>query len=76
MGSFPCWLSGRVWGRVLFGHFLGFYGPNDNNVRRRIWDELIGIQQYWDVLWCYIGDFNIVHFPSEWLGDLHPTSTM
>ena len=35
-----------------------------------MWDELIGIQQYCDVPWCYTGDFNIVHFPSERLGGL------
>ena len=33
-----------------------------------MWDELIGIQQLWDVPWCYIEDFNIIHFQSEWLG--------
>ena len=34
-----------------------------------MWDELIEIQQLWEVPWCYIGDFNIVRFPSERLGD-------
>ena len=24
---------------------FGVYGPNDNNVRGQMWDELIGIQQ-------------------------------
>ena len=24
----------------------GFYGPNDNNERGHMWDELVGIQQY------------------------------
>ena len=24
----------------------GVYGPNDNNERRHMWDELVGIQQY------------------------------
>jgi len=47
----------------------GVYGPNDNNMTGQTWDELIGIQQYWDVPWCYVRDFNIVHFPSECLGD-------
>ena len=28
----------------------------------------MGIQQLWEVPWCYIGDFNIVCFPSERLG--------
>ena len=43
----------------------GVYGLNDNNLREHMWDELIGIQQLWDVPWCYIGDFNIIRFPSE-----------
>ena len=41
-----------------------------------MWDELIGIQHYWDVPWCYIRDFNIIHFPSEWLGGLRLTLAM
>ena len=46
----------------------GVYVPNDNNMRGQTWDELIGIQQYWDVPWCHVRDFDIVHFPSECLG--------
>ena len=41
-----------------------------------MWDELIGIQQYWDVPWCYIRDFNIIRLPSEWLGGLRLTLAM
>ena len=41
-----------------------------------MWDELIGIQQLWDVPWCYIGDFNIIRFPSERLGRSHLTPAM
>ena len=41
-----------------------------------MWDELIGIQQYWDVPLCYIRDFNIIRFPSEWLGGLRLTLAM
>ena len=44
------------------------YGSNDNNLRGQLWDELIGIQQLWEVPWCFIGDFNMVRFPSERLG--------
>ena len=46
----------------------GVYGLNDNNLRGQLWDELIGIQQLWEVPWCFIGDFNMVRFPSERLG--------
>ena len=41
-----------------------------------MWDELIGIQQLWEVPWCYIGDFNIVRFPSEQIGGSRLTPTM
>ena len=41
-----------------------------------MWDELIGIQQLWDVPWCYIEDFNIIRFPSERLGGSHLTPAM
>ena len=44
------------------------YGPNDNNMRGHMWDELVGIQQYWNVPWCCILDFNIARFPSEQKG--------
>ena len=54
----------------------GVYDPNDNNLRGQMWDELIGIQQLWDVPWCYIGDFNIIRFPSERLGRSHLTPAM
>ena len=54
----------------------GFYGPNDNNLRGQMWDELTGIQQLWEVPWSYIGDFNIVRFPSERLGGSRLTPAM
>ena len=41
-----------------------------------MWDELIGIQQLWEVPWCYIGDLNIVRFPSERLGGSRLTTAM
>ena len=52
------------------------YGPNDNNFRGQLWDELIRIQQLWEVSLCYIGDFNIVRFPSERLGGSSLTPAM
>ena len=36
----------------------------------------MGIQQPWEVPWCYIGDFNIVCFPSERLGGSQLTPAM
>ena len=41
-----------------------------------MWDELIGIQQLWEVPWCFIGDFNIVRFLSERLGGSRLTPAM
>ena len=58
MGDGYIWACSRV------------YSPNDNNLRGQFSDELIGIQQLWKVPRCYIGDFNIVRFPSERLGGL------
>ena len=54
----------------------GVYGPIDNNARGLMWDKLVGVQQYWNVPWCCIGDFNIVRSPSERLGNSRLTSAM
>ena len=37
---------------------------------------MTGIQHPWEVPWCYIGDFNIVRFPSERLGGSRLTPAM
>ena len=47
--------------------------PNENIERGHMWDELVGIQQYWRLPWCCFGDFNIVHFPSERKGEARLT---
>ena len=52
------------------------YGPNDNNLWGDLWDELVGIQQYWNVPWCFFVDFNIVHFSSERRGGSRLTPAM
>ena len=76
VGSF----SVSVWWQGVGDGFiwacLGNNGPNDNNVKGQMWDELVGIQQYWNVLWCCIGECNIVCFPSERLGNSRLTSAM
>ena len=54
----------------------GVCGPNDNNMRGFMWDELVGIQQYWNVPWCCFRDFNVVRFPSEWRGGSRLTLAM
>lgn len=43
----------------------GIYGPNLDNDRSFLWNELAGIQSCWDVHWCLGGEFNILRFPSE-----------
>ncbi len=48
--------------------FTGVYGPNVDSERGVLWDELAGINSWWDVPWCVGGDFNVVRFPSERLG--------
>jgi hypothetical protein len=49
--------------------FEGVYGPNDDGDRRVLWDELAGLMSWWEMPWCIGGDFNVVRFPSERLGD-------
>lgn len=51
--------------------FAGVYGPNDDIVKRVLWDELAGLLSGWDLLWCIGGDFNITCFPSERSSDTH-----
>jgi hypothetical protein len=41
------------------------YGPNDDGERRVLWNEMAGLMSWWDRLWCFGGDFNVVRFPSE-----------
>ena len=45
--------------------FAGVYGPNSDNDRSVLWDELAGVHSWWDLPWCIGGDFNVVRFPSE-----------
>ncbi len=37
-------------------------------LRSILWGELVDVRQHWNVPWCAIGDFNVVHFPSKRLG--------
>ena len=45
--------------------FSGVYGPNSVRDRRLLWEELVGLNSWWNVPWCVGGDFNVVRFPSE-----------
>ena len=67
------------WQRVEDGFIWacsGVYGPNENNERGHMWDELVGIQQYWRIPWCCFEEFNIVCFPSEHRGETRLTLAM
>ena len=43
-----------VWG------LIGVYGPNDDNLRYVLFDELKLFLSLWDIPWCLGGDFNVV----------------
>ena len=52
------------------------YGPNDDNDRQLLWDELVGIMNLWEVAWCIGGDFNAIRYPSERVGAARSSSPM
>jgi hypothetical protein len=45
------------------------YEPNDDRERSVLWDEMAGLMSWLEMPWCFGGDFNVVRFPSERLGD-------
>jgi hypothetical protein len=51
--------------------FLGpsHYRPNNDSIRRSLWEEMAGLITWWDLPWCISGDFNVTHFPNERLGE-------
>jgi hypothetical protein len=51
--------DGLVWA------FAGVYGPNRDNLRWRLWEELAGLISIWEVPWCIGGDFNVTLFLDE-----------
>ena len=44
---------------------VGVYGPNRDNLRRRLWEELARLMSLWDLPWCIRGDFNVTLFHNE-----------
>lgn len=52
------------------------YGHNDDQERKLLWDELVGVMSWWEKPWCIGGDFNIIRYPSERLGDNRYSSSM
>jgi hypothetical protein len=56
--------------------FGGVYGPNDDGERSILWDEMSGLMSWWDMPWCFGGDFNVVRFPSERSGAIGFSAAM
>ena len=56
--------------------FTRVYGPNSDGDKRLLWDELSGLCNWWNILWCVGGDFNVVQFPYEHLGSIFFTQAM
>ncbi|XP_030930978.1 uncharacterized protein LOC115956836 [Quercus lobata] len=56
--------------------FTGVYGPNSVRDRRFLWEELFGLNSWWNVPWCVGGDFNVVRFPFERSGSTSFTAAM
>ena len=56
--------------------FSGVYGPNVDAERGILWEELARVRSWWGVPWCIGGDFNVVRFPSEKLGEGRFTGAM
>jgi exonuclease III len=48
--------------------FAGVYGPNRDQSRWRLWEELAGLLSLWEVPWCIGGDFNVTLHLDERLG--------
>jgi len=65
----------ELWRWFLLG-FCGVYGPNSDVDRRHLWEELASLLNWWNLLWCIGGDFNVTCFPSERLGEARFSSVM
>ncbi|KAG6652146.1 hypothetical protein CIPAW_06G163500 [Carya illinoinensis] len=37
----------------------GVYGPNLDSSRSLLWEEIAGLCSWWDLPWCFGGDFNM-----------------
>ncbi|KAG6633254.1 hypothetical protein CIPAW_12G035100 [Carya illinoinensis] len=49
--------------------FAGIYRPTSDSSRNSLWEEVAGLHSWWELPWYIDGDFNVVRFPSERLGD-------
>ena len=46
----------------------GIYGPNADQHRAALWEELSRVCVQWTTAWLLFGDFNIIRYPGERLG--------
>ena len=56
--------------------FTGVNGPNSLRDGRFLWEELFGLNSWWNVPWCVGGDFNVVRFPFKHFGSTSFTAAM
>jgi hypothetical protein len=76
VGSFLlscCW-KGLLDGFEWVGS--GVYGPNRDDLRSDLWEELLSVHTQWPHPWCIFGDFNVVRSPSERRGCTRVSSSM
>jgi hypothetical protein len=52
------------------------YGPNRDNDRLTLWEELSDIMDRWKVPWCIGDDFNAIRFLSERLRSVRYAASM
>lgn len=52
------------------------YGPNDDNDRKRLWDKLARLINWWEMPSCIRGDFNVFRYPGERSGDTRQSLAM
>lgn len=41
------------------------YGPNDDIFRIGLWEEFKLVRAQWEEVWCVVGGFNVIRYPSE-----------
>ena len=46
----------------------GVYGPNADQYRAVLWEELSRVRVWWTTTWLLFGDYNIIRYPCERLG--------
>ncbi|XP_022850571.1 uncharacterized protein LOC111372446 [Olea europaea var. sylvestris] len=56
--------------------FIGVYGPNVDESRGGLWDELAGMMAWWNLPTCIGGNFNVDRFPTERSSSGRLTGTM